>query len=410
MMLDAARVAVLLTAASLPLSTAGTNIFMLCALLFWALAGKWRMTARAIAAEPAAWLGWALFAALLLGTTWSRAPAAEAFDTAIKYRELALFGIVMLLFADERWRRRLLWTLFAAALVLLASSYAIYLDLLEYVDPRRQVPQGAVLRKSAITHSFIMSLLAYGAVIVALRLQSWHRWAMLLVAALASANVLIAIQGRTGYVVLAALALWLAVRRWSARGMVAASLALGIAMVAAYQLAPNFQARIDRTGDEARGQGGDPTHNSLAQRLHYWKRSAQLAGHHPLAGVGTGGWRDAFYAATVGDHPFFHDRAHKHPHNEYLFIAVQLGIGGLVMFVALFVIAFWRAGLRPEPEGALARGVVIAFAIGCLVNDFLLDSTEGHIWAVLGGALFGAPSSPAARPGVPEAQPRASAS
>src|SRR5688500_14657164 len=215
MRLAAARVAVLFTAASLPFSTAGTNIFMLCAVLFWVLAAQWRMTALAIAAEPAAWLGWALFAALLLGTAWSRAPAADAFDTALKYRELALFGIVMFLFADERWRRRLLWTLFGAAVVLLVSSFAIYSGLLEYVDPRRQVSQGAVLRKSAITHSFIMSLLAYGALNAALRLRGWQRWAMLLVAALASANVLIAIQGRTGYLVLAALLLWLSVRHWS---------------------------------------------------------------------------------------------------------------------------------------------------------------------------------------------------
>jgi O-antigen ligase len=390
MMLDAARVAVLLTAASLPFSTAGTNIFMASAVLFWALAVQWRASARAIAAEPAAWLGWALFAALLLGITWSHAAAADAFDTALKYRELALFGIVMFLFADARWRVRLLWTLFGATLVLLVSSYAIYSGLLEYVDPRRQVPQGAVLRKSAITHSFIMSLLAYGAVIAALRLRGWHQWAMLLVAALAAANVLIAIQGRTGYLVLAALLLWLSVSRWSARGIVRAGLALGIAMVTAYQLAPHFQARIDKTGFEARGQDSNPTHNSVAQRLHYWKRSVQLVERQPLLGVGTGGWSEAFYASTVADHPFFHDRAHKHPHNEYLFMAAQLGIGGLAMFIALFAVAFWRAGLRPEPESALARGVIIAFAIGCLVNDFLLDTTEGHLWAVLGGALFGA--------------------
>ncbi|HEX6266552.1 MAG TPA: O-antigen ligase family protein [Burkholderiales bacterium] len=409
MMLDAARVAVLLTAASLPFSTAGTNIFMLSAVLFWALAAQWRSTAQAIAAEPAAWLGWALFAALVLGTSWSHAPAGDALDTALKYRELALFGIVMFLFADARWRLRLLWVLFGAALALLAGSYAVHFGLID-IEPQRKLSQGAVLLKSSITHSLIMSLLACGAAIMSFQLRGWHRWAMLLVAVLAAANVLIAIQGRTGYLVLAALLLWLALRRWSVNGIVAASLALGIATAAAYQLAPTFQARIDKTGAEARRWGGDPTNNSLGQRLHYWKRSAELAARHGLVGVGTGGWREAFYAATANDHPFFHDRAHKHPHNEYLFITVQLGIGGLVMFVALFVVAFWRAGLRPEPEGTLARAVVIAFAIGCLVNDFLFDSTEGHVWAVLGGALFGAPPLSAARPGAPEGHHRASAS
>jgi hypothetical protein len=38
----------------------------------------------------------------------------------------------------------------------------------------------------------------------------------------------------------------------------------------------------------------------------------------------------------------------------------------------------------------LTQGFVLAFAVGSIFNDLLLDSTEGHMWAVLGGALFGA--------------------
>jgi len=410
MMLAAARVAVLLTAAFLPFSTAGTNIFMLSAVLFWALAGQWKSTVHAATAEPAAWLGCALFAMLLAGTAWSRAPAQEAFDTALKYRELVLFGIVMFLFAEERWRRRLLWTLLAGALGLLAASYAVHFGLIA-TEPYRAASQGAVLFKSSITHSLIMTLLAYSAIVVVPRLQGWHRWAMLLAALLAAANVLVAIQGRTGYVILPVLLLWLAARRWSAKGVIVTALAGGIALVAAYQLSPTFQARIDKSGGEAGAREGDPTYNSLAQRLHYWKRSVDLVKESPLMGAGTGGWSQAFAAAAANDHPFFRDRPHKHPHNEYLFIAVQLGVGGLALFVALFAMALRSAVARPGFEGALAQGVVIAFAVGGLLNDWLLDSTEGHLWAVLGGALFGAPRvSGAGEPVAQAAQPRARAS
>jgi O-antigen ligase len=408
MMLDAARVAVLLTAASLPFSTAGTNIFMLSAVLFWALAAQWRSTAQAIAAEPAAWLGWALFAALMLGTAWSLAPAAEAFATAVKYRELVLFGIVMFLFTEARWRLRLLWALFGAALILLATSYAIYFGLID-MPPRKLLQQGAVLQKSSITHSLIMSLLAYAAVTIALRVRGWHRWALLFTATLAIMNVLISIKGRTGYLVLAALALWLAAARWSTKGVVATTLILAAGAAAAYQWAPTFQQRLEKTDAETRGYEGDPTENSVAQRLHYWKRSVEWVRDHPLFGAGTGGWSEAFYQSTVDDHPFFHDRAHKHPHNEYLSMAVQLGVGGLALFIALLAAAFRRAGILPEPEDSLARGLIIAFAVGCLFNDFLLDTTEGHLWAVLGGALFGAPHSSSVRLGAPGVQPRASA-
>jgi O-antigen ligase len=79
-----------------------------------------------------------------------------------------------------------------------------------------------------------------------------------------------------------------------------------------------------------------------------------------------------------------------HPHNEYLHLAVQLGPAGLVLLLALFAAAFRAAGRLPANEARLAEGVVLAFAVGCLFNDLIWDMTEGHIWAVVGGALFGA--------------------
>ena len=389
-MLDAARACLLVTAASLPLSTAVTNAFGVLAFLCWALSGEWRPALRAIAAEPAAWLGFALLAALLAGVAWSRVPAAQALGTVLKYRELALFGIAMFLLSDARWRARVLWAFFAGALVLLVLSYAISLGLVRFTDKHGlSSAQGAVLLKSSITHGFIMSLVAYGAAVVALRSTGWRRWALGVVALLAASNVWFAVQGRTGYVVMAVLVLWLAVSQRSVKVAAVALLCLAITLAGAYRWAPAFQARIDQTAAEAIENRTD-RETSIPLRLHYLKRSVELIKKDPFRGTGTGAWGEGFYEATANDPPFFHDRSHQHPHNEFLNLGVQLGIGGVALLVALFGVAFWRAGALPEKEALLARGFVLAFAVGCLFNDFLLDSTEGHMWAVLGGALFGA--------------------
>ncbi|HZN86189.1 MAG TPA: O-antigen ligase family protein, partial [Burkholderiales bacterium] len=129
---------------------------------------------------------------------------------------------------------------------------------------------------------------------------------------------------------------------------------------------------------------------SIGSRLHYWKRSAQWMARHPALGAGTGGWAEAFYEATEGDDAFMHNRDRDHPHNEYVHLTVQLGPLGLVLFIALLVVAFRRAARLPGDYAALAQGFVLAFAVGCLFSDFLYDTTEGHLWAVVGGALFGA--------------------
>ncbi len=388
MMLDAARWAVLAAAAALPFSTAATNLAMLLAFAAWLAARQWRSTARAIAAEPAAWLGWLLFAALAAGIAWSRVPTAQAAAVLQKYRELLLFGIVMFLFADALWRARLLWVAFVAAVMLLAMSYAALFGLV--LDPEQAATQGAVVTKTSITHSFMISLLAYAAALLALQAQAWRRWALGAIAALAALNVLAAVPGRTGYVVLAVLALFLAAARWSLKGFAAALVGVVLVVAAAYQWLPSFTTRIDQTAAETQEYEQAPGPTSMSFRLHYLKRSAQWLAEHPIAGAGTGGWVEAFYEATAGDPPFLHNRRHHHPHNEYLHLAVQLGVGGLALFVALLVAGWRRAGALAGQEALLARGIVLAFAVGCLFNDFLLDSTEGHIWAVVGGALFGA--------------------
>jgi O-antigen ligase len=392
-MLDAARACLLVTAASLPLSTAVTNAFGVLAFLCWALSGEWRPALRAIAAEPAAWLGFVLVAALLAGIAWSRVPAAEALGAVVKYRELALFGIAMFLLSDARWRARVLWAYFAGALVLLAFSYAISLGLMRFADERGfSSAQNAVLLKNAITHGFIMSLLAYGAAVVALRSTRWRRWALGTVALLAALNVWFVVQGRTGYVVMGVLLLWLAHARWSLKGLAAAAMGLALLFAAAYQWAPVFHMRVGQAAAEAQDYRlqHDKSETSVGLRLHFWKRSAQWLAQHPLLGAGTGAWSEAYYEATVNDPPFLHNHTHSHPHNEYVHLAVQLGPMGLALFVALLVVAFRRARLLPGEYAVLTQGFVLAFAVGSIFNDLLLDSTEGHMWAVLGGALFGA--------------------
>jgi O-antigen ligase len=388
-MLDAARWAVLAAAAALPFSTAATNLAVVLAVAAWLASGQWRASARAIAAEPAAWIGWLLFAALAAGIAWSRVPAGQAAGVLHKYRELLIFGIVMFLFTDALWRARLLWVAFGAGVVLLAMSYAALLGGL-VVDPEQAATQGAVVMKSSITHSFMMSLLAYAAAVLALHARGWQRWALAAVAALAALNVLAAVPGRTGYVVLAVLALFLAAVRWSVKGVAAALIGVAIVVAAAYQWLPSFTARVNQTVAETRQYEQAPAATSMSFRLHYLQRSLQWLADHPLLGAGTGGWGEAFYEATAGDPPFLHDRHHQHPHNEYLHLSVQLGLGGAALFVWLLLAGWRRAGMLGGSEALLARGIVLAFAVGCLFNDFLLDSTEGHIWALIGGGLFGA--------------------
>jgi O-antigen ligase len=73
----------------------------------------------------------------------------------------------------------------------------------------------------------------------------------------------------------------------------------------------------------------------------------------------------------------------NNPHNQYLFLAVELGVPGLLLFLGL-LFAAWREAARLEPESALfLRGLVLTMAVSCMVNSFLLDGPEGRAFVLL---------------------------
>ena len=84
------------------------------------------------------------------------------------------------------------------------------------------------------------------------------------------------------------------------------------------------------------------------------------------------------------------NRPPGNPHNEYLNLAVQLGIPGAIALITLFAV-IWRhaRGLPTALERDLARGLALTFAIGCLFNSLLMDHVEGLFFAWSLGVLFG---------------------
>jgi O-antigen ligase len=75
------------------------------------------------------------------------------------------------------------------------------------------------------------------------------------------------------------------------------------------------------------------------------------------------------------------------PHNEYLFITVQSGLVGGGLFIALLLSLLFHSARLPSPRRYLLQGVVVAMAVGCLMNSFLFDSHQGHFFAIIAAVL-----------------------
>ncbi len=372
---------------SLPVSVALDNVLVALVLVAWALAGRWRNTLHAARHNPVALSALALFGLLALGLLYGSRNPGDGLHYLGKYADLLLFPVFIIVFRDEAARRRALTAFLAASGLILALSFAISLGAPSYFPLFKGDAANPVVFKFHITHGFLMAFAAF--LFARLGLESREprrRMALLLLAALAAYNVLFMVQGKTGYVVLLALLVYLFAHRGGWKGFAAGILLAAALGVSSYYFSDPFHARVSQAARAASGElAQHEQEGSVTPRIEFLQNSLEIVREHPLFGVGTGGFPRAYaeHAAVSGVAPTVN------PHNDYLLIAVQTGIAGFALLLHLFY-RQWRlaARLPLSWDRSVARGLVLVMAMGGLFNSLLLDHTEGLFFAWMSGLVF----------------------
>ena len=373
---------------SIPISVALDNVLLVVVLAGWLLAGNFRETLRAVERSRTVLAAIVLYGLLLAGTLYGERGPGDALRVLVKYLNLLFIPLFAVLLREAPLRRRALQGFAASLALVLVLSYMVAAGVPFPVWMVHGDSANPAVFKQYLTHGI---LLAFGAFLFAeLALTAiapaWRAtWAI--AALLAAVNVTLMVQARTGHLILVVLALYLGYswRRW--RGL-AVAVAVTVACVTVLVLVPGpFQQRYGLAADgQPPSQASEWARGSNMQRSDFYLASLAIIERHPLVGIGTGGFARAYADKTRGTEAF----QTRNPHNEYLHIAVQLGLVGLAALLYLFW-QHWResARLASPLECHLARGLVLAIAAGCLFNSLLLDHTEGLLYAWLTGVLFG---------------------
>ncbi|MFO0697643.1 MAG: O-antigen ligase family protein [Nitrospira sp.] len=374
---------------TIPIWVVADSILVVLLVVCWLASGEWKERLRRITTSPVAMSVLLLFGWLLLGTLWGGGSVQERALAIKKYADLLLIPVLISMAITVQERNR--------ALVALAASLVLTLFLSLGVLAGGSLPFSASLGcdsldscvfKKHTTHNVLM---AFGALLFAVLAwnssQHWARWGWGTASVLATSNVLLMVQGRTGYVVLAGLAILGFYMALGWRGILAGVVALSVSFSIAYQVSPIFHERVSLAASSVTQWNpkvavvSDP----IGWRLEYFYHTVEIIQDHPLMGVGTGGFVQTYRerAAQAGlDVP-------PHPHNQYLFILVQVGVVGLGLLLWLFVQQWQSASLAGDAMyGLLARGVVVTIALGCFFNPFLVDHTEKLFYCWLSGLLY----------------------
>ncbi|KVE39225.1 O-antigen ligase family protein [Burkholderia sp. TSV86] len=396
--LTAARVCAVAALCSVPLSTALTNI--MCALFVLTLVSSpefWRRLP-SLPRHRSALAALLLFAALTASVAYSVAPQQEAWSWVGKYVKLLALPLAVIAFKDSGWQKIACWSLFVTLITVTVLSTTNYLGLTA-IGPAHIAGEPlsrAWVFKNHIAAGMLGALLFYQAADFALAAGSRRARAIFAaIALLTLVNVLVMLQGRTGQIVailfVFAIAARYALQHRDALRPRPLLLGIGIAAAAAAAIVVACTVpgeRMMKVVSEVREYRESNAVTSTGLRVEWYRKSLELIEARPVIGYGAGGLGTEFEKLTAGKTGAQGELTHN-PHNEYLLMAVQLGVIGTALFVYLLArIGRDAATLEPRSRHLLLAWL-FAFALGCLANSMLLDFTEGHLLTLLAGILLG---------------------
>jgi O-antigen ligase len=388
-------------AASLPWSTTATGI-LLAAWLMTVVSVIDPDSVRREIMSTAGGLPVVLVAIAALGMAWSQASLAERLQGLEGFCKLLSIPLLLAQFRrSERGWTVVLWFFGASVALLVVSSALASIPGLPWRGKMPGVPV-----KDYISQSGIFALCAFA--LLGCASEAWRlrrrqlAYVLVVVAAAFIANIAYVETGRTTLVTIAVLVPVLGFRQFGWRGIVLAG-AGGCAVAGVLWISSShLRERVTHAVQEVQQYETEHVATSSGVRLDYWKKSIEILSSSPIAGYGTGSIPMLLTpaAAPGTDAAAF---ATVNPHNQVLVVALQLGLIGTVMLLAMWIahLALFRGGGLIAWIGLVA---VVQNMVGSLFNSHLSDFTQGWIYVFAVGVLGGT----ALRQAAPQPAERAS--
>ncbi|MGD9947743.1 MAG: O-antigen ligase family protein [Desulfobulbus sp.] len=153
----------------------------------------------------------------------------------------------------------------------------------------------------------------------------------------------------------------------------------------AYFFSPIFHGRINQIYKDI----NSPVvyaDNSTGLRLNFWKVSFELIKENPLLGVGTGDFVGEYKKINQIMSPGV--SITDNPHNQYIFIAAQLGVLGLCCFLSIFWVYFYQCYYREDDFSRIQIAFPLFFMTIMMFESYLDITETGLFFSLMSAILF----------------------
>jgi O-antigen ligase len=389
LMLEHGRhVAAVTTAFMIPISTSGLAIalaiFVLLALLT-AKQADWRLAMQ----SPAAIVPVLLFMLIAISTLWSPQPLGPGGVS--HYVKLLLIPLMMATTFDRPQAIHMGYAFTTACLILLLLSFA---SLAWPSGPWGWFKTPGVPVKDNAVQSTCFALCAFGLGIAAVRSWSSDKRLAVFAAVLAFllfTDVFLIYLSKTGMLIAGTLLMlfFMHITGWRRSLVVAGPLVLVV--LASILLSSEAQRRIAQISTDVRAfdsnTPGVEATISTASRIDFWQKAVGFIAEAPIFGHGTGSTK-LLYQSLEAQKPSPYGEAVPDPHNQFLAIAIQVGLLGGALLLTMWVIHF-KMFLGRDFISVLGQGIVLQNVIGSLFNSQLSQVTQGTLYCLGVGLLIG---------------------
>lgn len=367
--------------ALLPISTTLTDVFLVLSILFMLCAGNIKQRIQQILTNKIARLFLVFFGLYVLGAFYSVAPTHDILKTLTKNSKLLYGALLIPIFVNEKCRKHSLNMLLITLTGIMILSYLKAFGVL-HLTPRYE---DAAVFKSHIQTNFLMAFYCY---LLAMKIIDDQPrkllWSVLFF--LAAFKTLLFSEGRSGYVVFAVLMLLFGWQRFSLKGLLVALFSVSLLCGSAFLFSKNFQTRFNKaiTDTHLYQQGNAKT--SIGLRISFYNNAIKLISQRPFFGSGTGSLITRYQEVQQNKNLQTHN-----VHNEYLNVTIQLGLVGFTFLLFFFSSIYFKSFMLPPTYRDIAQATLIAIAVGCLFNSWLMDTMQGHFFAMMMALSMGSP-------------------
>lgn len=350
---------------------------------------KLRSTIQQTRKEPLAFVLLALLLLIAVASTYSLSPWNGALgENFKKYLKIGLAAVLLPLLMEEKIRQRCIQGFFIGMLFILASTYlSIWFNLPWSSNKNLGWGGDHTVFGNYITQNIMMSFFTLLCINLLGKERKFLTNLLLLAAIVLSAtSTLYLSSGRTGYLTLfLGISAYIIFRLPKKLSLISLVFVL-IVGISAFNTSKSIQTRYQEAKQETilifqqANAGETPELTSIGARWYMWMKSIELIQERPLIGWGLGSHGVKW--CEKAPEPEWCNVGDTTPHNQFLFFFTEMGIFGLVWFLALLATLVWAAWCNREYR-PLFMGFIAIFIGDSLVNASLWNAREYNFFIIM---------------------------